>query len=402
MNRGWLPLVLLAMLVVLATSLFLYRPSPEPQTPSLSVGRALGGEAEAQEGYARATEHRAFRFPEDHGPHPDYRNEWWYITGNLDAPQRRPFGFQLTLFRIALASELQMAEPTPSAWRSRQVYMGHLALTDVEDERFFSEERFARGAAGLAGAQTSPLRVWLEEWRIEAPGPSTFPLHLQAGGDGFRIDLQLERGKPVVLQGDRGLSQKSAEPGNASYYYSLTRMPAAGEITIGEERWPVRGQAWLDREWSTSALGPDQVGWDWFALQFADGRELMFYRLRLRDGATDPLSAGTLVGPEGDVTRLTADEVSIAELAHWESPRSGIRYPSRWRLRIPKAGLSLEVRPRIPDQELDHTVTYWEGAVQVDGTAAGRSIAGRGYVELTGYDSAPERKKGVGVIFGHE
>jgi predicted secreted hydrolase len=198
------------------------------------------------------------------------------------------------------------------------------------------------------------------------------------------IDLRVTPAKPIVLQGDRGLSRKSAEPGNASYYYSIPRLATEGTITIGGKAARVRGTSWLDREWSTSALGPDQVGWDWFALQLDDGHELMFYQLRRADGSADPFSAGVWIDSAGRATRLTAQDVTVEVLDRWNSPRGGI-YPARWRLTVPSARLSLEVTPVLADQELDVSVRYWEGAVDVTGTRAGRTAAGVGYVELTGY-----------------
>jgi predicted secreted hydrolase len=195
----------------------------------------------------------------------------------------------------------------------------------------------------------------------------------------------LSAAKPPVIHGERGLSRKSAKPGNASYYYSLTRMPASGEVLVGDRAFSVEGLAWMDREWSTSALAPDQVGWDWFALQLDDGRELMLYRLRQRDGTISPVSQGTLVAADGATRVLDRDAVEVLVLDHWASPRSGARYPARWRLRVPAAGLELVVTPLLRDQELDLAVRYWEGAVGVDGTADGRPLGGAGYVELVGY-----------------
>ena len=213
--------------------------------------------------------------------------------------------------------------------------------------------------------------------------------HLHARRDGIAIDLDVQSHRPPVLQGDNGLSQKSAAPGNASYYYSLPRMQTTGTVRIGAELYAVKGLSWLDREWSTSALGPDQVGWDWFALQFDDGRALMFYQLRRRDGNTDRFSAGTLVDANGRVHRLTRDDVRIEVLDDWNSPASGVRYPSRWRLRVPSQAIDVEVSPLIAAQELRLSVDYWEGAVQFRGGAKGNEAAGRGYVELVGYAKRP-------------
>jgi len=355
------------------------------------------------EGFARAFEPRLFHFPTDHGPHEEYRTEWWYYTGNLATAGGRAFGFQFTLFRRAVTSR---PVPRTSPWAADQVYMAHFALTDVARGRFFAGERFSRGAVGLAGAQAEPLRLWLDDWQVEgcdgaaestADSAETPNMKLRVAGDGVALELTLTGLKRPVLQGDRGLSAKGPEPGNASYYYSLTRMRARGRIELdtgegGDENGcdihMVEGTAWMDREWGTSALGADLAGWDWFALQLDDGRELMYYQLRRRDGLAAPLSAGVLVDAGGGSRYLAADEVSIEVLDHWRSPRGGV-YPGRWRLEIPAEGLELDIEPRIPDQELNLSVRYWEGAVEIEGRGAGGSVAGLGYVELTGYASVP-------------
>ncbi|HWQ11270.1 MAG TPA: lipocalin-like domain-containing protein [Roseiflexaceae bacterium] len=350
-------------------------PATEQPRARLTVAEALEG-VEAQ-GFARATEPRPFVFPLDHGPHPEYAVEWWYYTGNLADAAGRHFGFQLTFFRFALAPT---APARASGWAASAIYMAHFTVTDVAGGRFHAFERFSRGAAGLAGAQGEPFRVWLEGWSAEGLGPQGTPMRLRAAQGEVAIDLVLEAGKPPVAQGEGGLSQKSAERGNASYYYSLTRMPAEGTLRVGGAAHRVRGLAWMDREWSTSALGPEQVGWDWFALHLDDGRDLMFYRLRLRDGGSDPHSGGVLVAPDGAPRHLAHDEVRLTPEGTWRSPRSGGAYPAAWRLSVPVEGLELTVTPLLPDQELPATVVYWEGAVRVAGGASGY-----GYLEMTGY-----------------
>lgn len=347
---------------------------------ALAVAEALGGGDLS--GFARAEAPREFRFPADHGPHPEYRTEWWYYTGNLRGPAGRHFGFQLTFFRTALLPE---APQRDSAWGTTQIYLAHFALTDTGVGHFHAWSRAGRGALGLAGATADPFRVWIDDWSAEGEGPAGLPMRLRAGESGVAIDLVLEGGKPVVLQGERGLSRKGPEPGNASFYYSLTRMPARGTVRIGGEAHAVEGLAWMDREWSTSALGRDLVGWDWFALQLDDGRELMVYQLRRRDGGADEFSAGTLVDASGAARPLAREDARLEVLGHWTSPHGGVRYPSGWRLHVPRAGLALEVAPRLADQELRVGTRYWEGAVSVRGTAAGVAVAGHGYVELVGY-----------------
>ncbi len=343
-----------------------------------AVSSALGDGDNA--GYQRADMPRPFQFPVDHGPHPQFRNEWWYATGNLTDAAGRAFGYQLTLFRIALAPTAPVAD---SAWRTNQLYMGHFALTDVLDQQHYGFERFSRGAVGLAGAQAEPFRVWLENWELASSGPEVFPMRIHAQESGIAIDLTLNAGKPLVLQGDRGLSQKSAESGNASYYYSYTRLPTKGAIKIAEQTFIVQGASWLDREWSTSALGPDQSGWDWFALQFEDGRELMFYRLRRKDGSADAFSKGVLVSSNGQTRLLRPDAVDLQALGEWRSPQTGDRYPAAWRLRVPAEKLDLTVTPKVADQEMRLTVRYWEGAVVVTGRVGDQNISGQGYLEMT-------------------
>ena len=339
--------------------------------------------AESNVGFAMAMEPRTFVFPRDHGPHPEFRNEWWYMTGNLDATDGRRFGFELTFFRFALAPELPESE---SAWRTNQVYVAHLALTDADGRQFFVAERFSRGALGLAGARSSPLRVWIDDWEIVATDvdAETENWRLQASDDDFALSLQLVAGKAPVLNGVNGLSQKSAEAGNASYYYSITRWQTDGQVRLGNDEFTVSGLSWLDREWSSSALASDQQGWDWFALQLSDGSELMFYRLRKTDGSQDVFSGGTWVTSDGTSRHISGDRISISATKTWSSPEGGT-YPSSWEIRFPESGLALEVVPVMDDQELFTTVRYWEGAVDVTGTRDDIEITGRGYVELTGY-----------------
>jgi predicted secreted hydrolase len=360
-----------------------------PATPtSLPTGQSSAVQSAsgiATAGFARAIAPRDFAFPQDHGSHPEYAIEWWYYTGNLDTAQGRHFGYQLTFFRIGLT-------PTPAArtsdFAASNIYMAHFALTDVANQKFYAFERFSRGAAELAGAQGQPFRVWLENWGATGAGADGLPMRLQAAQDDIAIDMTLDGGKPVVLQGDHGLSQKSDEPGNASYYYSLTRMPTRGTIRIGAETSDVSGLSWMDREWSTSALGPNAVGWDWLAVQLSDGRELAYARLRNAAGATI-YSDGTLVDADGSTLRLAPSEVTLEVTSEWTSPRSGGRYPSGWRLRVPSQALDLTITPYLADQELPLTTVYWEGAVKIAGSAAGTAISGNGYVELTGYGERP-------------
>jgi predicted secreted hydrolase len=366
-------LLLLATLCLFACQ----EPASQPHA-SLSVAGALRGADDR--GYARALAPREFHFPADYGPHPEFRTEWWYYTGNLATVEGRRFGFQLTFFRSALAPEMPARA---SAWATRQAWLAHFTVSDVEGKKFHSFERWSRDAVGLAGARGTPFRIWVKDWTAE--GAPVFPVRLRAAAGDVTIDLLLQAGKPPVLQGERGLSRKSAEPGNASYYYSLTRMPTAGTVHIGGERFTVAGASWMDREWSTSSLGKDQVGWDWFSLQLADGWDLMLYRLRRQDGTVDLASSGTMIKPDGGSRPLALADFQVERAGEWRSPRSGARYPASWHLRVPSEDLDLDVRPLLADQELDVSFRYWEGAVEITGTHRGKPVKGHGYVELTGY-----------------
>jgi predicted secreted hydrolase len=356
----------------------------ERTAPALQTGlRLLGGEA--GDGFARAMEPRAFVFPADHGSHPEFRTEWWYFTGNLSTPTGRHFGFELTFFRYALAPPSQAREGT-SAWRARQVWMAHFAVTDTEGGRFFARERLARGALGLAGAAAEPLRVWVKDWAAsgDSVGESLM-LRLQARDDVIALALNLRATMPHVAQGERGLDAKGAGVGNASYYYSVPRLVAEGELAIEGDTFAVSGLAWLDREWSTSSLEAGTEGWDWFALHLSDGSSLMFYRLRAEDGTATRFSSGSWVRADGTRMLLAANDVTLAVLDEWTSGATGVRYPVAWHLAIPAAGISLNIRPYLEQQELELSVRYWEGAVRAEGEGPTGALTGEGYLELAGY-----------------
>ena len=340
-------------------------------------------------GYATATEPRIFSFPADHGPHPEFRNEWWYLTGNLDGQNGERFGFELTIFRFLLTPPGERQQT--SRWQSDQVYIGHFAITDVGKEAFHVAQRFSRGSMGLAGARAEPFRVWVEDWSIAARPGTARTWRVRAADQDMLLDLNLTQLKPPVLNGQHGLSRKSAEPGNASYYYSISRLQTEGFLQIGAQQFAVTGLSWLDREWSSSALSADQAGWDWFALQLDDGSELMLYQLRRLDGSRDPRSAGTWISRSGDSNHLDAGEFRIEITRFWDSPL-GRRYPSGWQVSVPGLDLQLDVQPVIDDQELSAIVSYWEGAVDVGGKRNGAMLGGRGYVELTGYADISEQE----------
>jgi predicted secreted hydrolase len=342
--------------------------------------RFLGGMN--SDGFLRANGPRALEFPRDHGPHPAYRNEWWYVTGNLFSARGRHFGFELTFFRLGLepaGQNLGMAPEGTSVW------MAHFAVTDPASDRFFAAERMARDDARLAFARGESLDVRVEDWHLAGSDSDRAQLH--AAADGYAVDLELTGLRGLVLQGDGGYDRKGPEAGNASYYYSVPRIAAHGTIETPDTPLPVAvsGGAWLDREWGTSALSPGVEGWDWFALQLSDGRSLMYYRLRNSAGGSTEFSGGVLVDADGSARRLGPDAIEAEAIGHWRSPGTGVTYPVEWRLRLADEGLDLKVQPLMDEQELRLSVRYWEGAVEISGESAGGSVQGVGYLELAGY-----------------
>jgi len=336
---------------------------------------------ENDDGFKTAITSREFVFPEDHGPHPDYKTEWWYVTGNLKTKTQRKFGFQITFFRWAVSPNSQQST---SQWASNQIYMAHFALSDINNQTFHAFERFSREALELAGSKSESFKVWLLDWSLKSEGKQFFPLELNAKQDNIEIQLSLNSSKPPILQGDKGLSKKSLTRGNASYYYSFTRLATQGKITIDNETFDVAGASWLDREWSTSALEKSQLGWDWFSLQLSNNEEIMFYQLRKNNGKIDPASSGSYIDTNGKKTHLKHNQVIIEPKTFWKSP-SGTEYPSSWDLNIPSLDMILNIKSYMNKQEIDLSVRYWEGAVDIKGKIGANNITGHGYVELSGY-----------------
>jgi predicted secreted hydrolase len=339
-------------------------------------------------GFERAVEARNWQFPRDFGSHPGFQTEWWYYTGNLQAENGRRFGYQFTIFRRAILPPNENNN-TGSEWRSDQLYMAHFGLSDVGGERFFHEERFSRGGAELAGATIDPLyRVWLEDWQVVALDETAETTRITARmADGAALNLTLQQVKPPALHGEDGLSAKSGEAGNASYYYSLSRLLTEGSITIGDETFTVSGTTWKDHEFSTSALGANALGWDWFGLQFDDNRELMVGQIRLAGGGRDPNFGGLLINPDGSTRYLPSNAFTIEALDTWTSPHTGAVYPSGWLITVDTGEaepLRLTATPQLLDQELHGGgIAYWEGTVRLEG-----DVTGYGYAELTGYVDA--------------
>ena len=363
--------------------------SPGPVEPDAGVGLRLSsvlGEID-DKAFARAQPDYRLTFPRDHGVHPAFRSEWWYLTLLLEDAEGHSYGGQFTLFRQAL--EPINAEASVAPWQDPQLYMAHLAVSDVTRREHREAERFSRAHPQLAGVRGEPFAAWIDNWRLESITASgLFPLRLTAAGDAFGWKLELQTERPLALQGASGFSAKG--PGQASHYYSYTRLSAAGELRLDDRRVTVSGSAWLDREWSTSVLGSEQAGWDWFALQLDDGRDVMAFRLRRRDCDRDPFDHGLLVSGDGRQVTLDSTRFELEPLRWWqpddERPRPPLcageqrGYPVRWRFRLDDE--LFEIEAAFDDQRMQTSVRYWEGLVWV--RAAGARV-GKGYLEMTGY-----------------
>ena len=362
----------MARLTVYATLVLLLAPA---------AGGAVGSE------WLRITGPPELVFPADHGAHPDYRTEWWYATGLVADAEGRRFGFQITFFRQGLAPGA--AEAGSSALRARQIMAAHMAIADVGRQHFLHAERLRRTGGGLAGYSEDDLRVWLDDWKMERRGDGVIAVRARDPAQDIELRLELKPEKNLVLHGEGGYSKKGADPGNASVYLSWTRLSVSGSLEIDGSPRPVSGSAWFDHEWGTSTLGEGVAGWDWISLRLDDDRDLMAFRLRRGDGRPDTHSSGTLIEADGAIRPLRHEDFEIKDLAWWTSPSTGARYPVRWRVAVPDAGIDLEVRSLVPESELDGSATtgviYWEGPVQAQGTHNGE-----GYVEMTGYAGSLE------------
>jgi predicted secreted hydrolase len=342
-------------------------PSPKPQAPSPWK--------QAEAGYK-------FAFPRDHASHPDKKIEWWYYTGNVKAADGRRFGYQVTFFRVGI----DHTPANPSQWAIRDLYMTHLAVSDVKGQRYRFAEKLSRGGPGLAGARTDRYYVWNDDWVASLEGGQH---KLVAASPQASIDLVLDEGKPPVIHGVNGISQKGAQPGNASHYYSLTRMPTKGTIAFDGERVAVTGESWMDHESGTSFLEPEQRGWDWLSIQMSDHRELMLYQLRRSDGSRDPRSSGTLVDPNGRSVHLANKDFTLTPGRSTFKSKNGAVYPTEWTLSIPSQRIELRITTPLNDQELSLVestgVAYWEGMIDITGQSGNQTVRGSGYLEMTGY-----------------
>jgi predicted secreted hydrolase len=329
-------------------------------------------------------------FPKDHGPHPGYRTEWWYYTGNLQAESGARFGYQLTFFRSQISpSDAEEKWPQPrSAWRTQQIYLGHAAISDISANRHLQAELVAREALGLAGTseEGGNTTIFIKNWRAQI---GKYTHILKAITDEFSYDLTLQPAKQPVLHGQAGYSRKGSTPQRASCYYSVTRLISSGTLTAGGKSMQVEGLTWMDHEFSTAPLEPGIVGWDWFSLQLSDQTEIMLYYFRNEEGGLSPASSGTFIDASGNPRHLKKDDFSVDILDQWKSPHSQATYPTHWRLTIFPLSIQLTVDANLSDQEMQTSattgVTYWEGSVSASGSVATRPVKGMGYVELTGY-----------------
>lgn len=340
----------------------------EPQQESGFAGLAGITDNESGVPFLQPGPGERLSFPEDYGPHPQHRIEWWYLTANLKTEDGEPLGLQWTQFRQAIEPRPADAEP-PDAnnWPLEAAWMAHAAVSF--DTRHYFAEKLARGDVGHAGARAEPIAVWLDDWQLEAePGQSSW--RLQVAADGWSYDLTLSITKKPVAHGDQGFSAKSTD-GEGSMYFSLVDLQIDGRITLGDQTLDVSGKGWFDREWSSQFLKSGQQGWDWFALHLDSGDKLMAFQLREEDGG---FRAGTWIPADGEPTALGADQLNLKPLTQ------GDGYPRAWRLEVPDFGLNLEVAAPAGDYRNNGLYPYWESPVSVSG-----SHGGVGYMELTGY-----------------
>ena len=337
---------------------------------------------------ARAVPGYAFQFPRDHFAHPEFESEWWYYTGNLFSASGRHFGFEMTFFRRARAIDAERR----SVWDLDQVYLAHFTITDTEEKRFIVDERLNRAGPGIAGADAGMRRVWNGNWSVEwRPGDEARPVQVLSAMNRYAaLRLVLEPRKPVVVHGHDGLSRKVAgDPRAVSHYLSFTRMGATGTLTIEGEEFAVTGLAWMDHEFFSDYLTENKIGWDWMSVQLDDGVDLMLFGIRDTQGDYGPDTFGTFVDAGGGPRPIESGGVTFRAGQRWRSEATGAEYPVEWEVEVPSFDLRLDVRPRIDAQEVftgDGILpAYWEGAVRFTGERDGRTVAGVGYLEMTGY-----------------
>ncbi|MGA2215963.1 MAG: lipocalin-like domain-containing protein [Bryobacteraceae bacterium] len=338
--------------------------------------------------YRLALPNYHFEFPRDHFNHPEFQTEWWYYTGNLRTAQGGRFGFELTFFRRAVVPQTDR-QPAANVWDLKDVWMAHLALSDIDGRQFLHTERFNRSGPGVAGANLEQARVWNGNWQAHwtfdpaVAGGSTQTLHAVA--DRFSFELSLKPEKPPVINGQNGVSQKAEGPGKASHYISFTRLITTGLIVLDGKQFSVQGASWMDHEFFSHQMDASQSGWDWFSLQLDDRSELMLFRLRRTAGSMDPFSAGTFVDVQGHAQHLAAGDFTVTPGKIWTSGATGGRYPVEWAIEVPSLGFKAVVHTPLVQQEITGSTNYWEGAIDIAATKLGRRLQGVGYLEMTGY-----------------
>jgi predicted secreted hydrolase len=378
MNKKILILIVLVIsLIIILVSIF-----PQPNTTVSSNLTLINfGEKLEIDNFEKATGPQDFIFPEDLGAHPEYLTEWWYYTGNVFTQDGRHFGYQLTFFRRAISDEVEINRE--SEWSTNQIYLAHFAITDTKNNNHYVEDQISRGAAGLAGTKIDPwFSIWLKDWEIIQKDKDIF--QLKAMLDKIELNLTLTDKKGFVFHGNNGLSQKGEEVGNASYYFSQTRLDTHGVVRIEDEKFNVSGLSWMDHEFGTSTLGENQIGWDWFSMQLDNEMEIMLFQIREEAGSISPLSSGTIINPDNSTKKISVEDFEIQVDKIWKNSDQ-VEYPNAWKITIPDLDINLEITPVIEDQEMDLFFRYWEGAVWISGTVNGEVVSGYGYVELTGY-----------------
>lgn len=348
----------------------------------------LGSWAVTETRYRTALPGYPYSFPHDYFSHPDYQTEWWYYTGNLQSADGHRFGFELTFFRQGVQRD---NTSQPGAWDIQDLYLAHLALSDLTNGRFYHTERTNRSGPGIAGVDESAQRIWNGNWRVQWKESDQ---QLQAISENFNLQFTLHPEKPPVIHGENGVSQKASVAGRASHYISLTRLATSGTVSLNSKNFAVTGLSWMDHEFFTHQLTDEQAGWDWLSLQLEDHTELMLFHIRRRDGSIDPFSAGTFVDAQGHTIHLRESDFVLQPAgAMWKSPVSGATYPVRWKISVAKLGIDLEAGTPLPSQELSGdsrlAPTYWEGAIELQGKKAGANLHGFGYLEMTGYAGRP-------------
>jgi predicted secreted hydrolase len=325
-----------------------------------------------------------YEFPRDYFNHPDFQTEWWYYTGNLRSADGHRFGFELTFFRQGVDRD----PAKTAAWDLRDLYLAHLALSDLDNGKFYHRERTSRAGPGLAGISDKDNRIWNGNWRVQWHGSEQ---KLEAVDQQIALHFTLRSEKPPVIHGENGVSQKANGAGRASHYISLTRIDTQGRITLDGKAFDVSGLSWMDHEFFTHQLQANQIGWDWLSLQLDDKTELMLFRIRHKDGSIDPFSAGSFVNAGGASQHLRAAEFTLLPAGDvFTSPITHAVYPIQWKISVPKLGIDLEVRTPLASQELPSETkvapSYWEGAITVVGHKMTSPLSGSGYLEMTGYD----------------